>query len=161
VTSLPDLAVFDIDGVLADVRHRLHYLEQRPRNWVDFFGTLLDDPPLGDGVTLAGQLAEDHDVAYFTGRPEWTRAATERWLRRHELPAGEVFMRSSFDRRPARLVKPALLRQLARNRQVALVVDDDRLVCDVLIRDGWPVRHADWMPTASVLDAAQEQDGRT
>jgi hypothetical protein len=59
------------------------------------------------------------------------------------------------------LVKPTSLRQLARDREVRLVVDDDRAVCDALFRDGWPVRYVDWMPTAATLDAAQERDGRT
>jgi phosphoglycolate phosphatase-like HAD superfamily hydrolase len=157
----PPLAVFDIDGVLADVRHRLHHLEQRPKDWGGFFADLADDPPLPDGLRLAGELATNHDLAYFTGRPEWTRAATQRWLLRHGLPAGPLFMRSWTDRRPARFVKPALLRRLAGDRKVAIVVDDDRQVCDALIRDGWPVQRADWLPTTATLDAAQERDGRT
>lgn len=155
------LAVFDIDGVLADVRHRLHHVESRPKNWFRFFADLTEDPPLSDGVELAVRLAADHDLVYFTGRPEWTRADTQDWLTRHALPAGPLFMRSSTDRRPARFVKPALLRRLAREREVAIVVDDDRLVCDVLISEGWPVRYADWMPTTATLDIAQERDGRT
>lgn len=155
------LAVFDLDGVLADVRHRLHHLQGRRKDWGGFFADLAADPPLVEGVRLAVELAIEHDLVYFTGRPEWTRAMTEDWLGRHGLPTGQLFMRSSADRRPARLVKPALLRRLAADRRVAIVVDDDRLVCDVLIRDGWPVRFADWMPTAPVLDAAQERDGRT
>jgi hypothetical protein len=31
------LAVFDLDGVLADVRHRLHFLDRRPKDWDGFF----------------------------------------------------------------------------------------------------------------------------
>lgn len=155
------LAVFDIDGVLADVRHRLHHLERRPKNWGGFFLDLGDDSPLAEGLTLAGDLAADHDLAYFTGRPEWTRGATEDWLSRHGLPAGQLLMRPSADRRPARLVKPAMLRRLAHDRSVVLVVDDDRLVCEVLIREGWPVRQADWLPPVPVLNDAQERDGRT
>lgn len=155
------LAVFDLDGVLADVRHRLHHLERRPKNWGGFFSDLASDPPLAAGLDLAEQLAVDHDLMYFTGRPEWTRKATADWLDRHGLPAGQLFMRSSMDRRPARFVKPALLRRLAAERDVAVVVDDDREVCDALRAEGWPVRHADWMPDAATLDAAQERDGRT
>lgn len=31
------LAVFDIDGVLADVRHRLPHVQGRPKDWDAFF----------------------------------------------------------------------------------------------------------------------------
>ena len=31
------LAIVDIDGVVADVRHRLHHLDRRPKNWSAFF----------------------------------------------------------------------------------------------------------------------------
>jgi hypothetical protein len=45
------LAVFDIDGVLADVRHRLHLVEGRPKDWDGFFAAAADDPPLTRGCS--------------------------------------------------------------------------------------------------------------
>ena len=36
------LAVVDIDGVVADVRHRLHYIEGKPRQWDRFFSAATD-----------------------------------------------------------------------------------------------------------------------
>ena len=44
------LAVVDIDGVVADVRHRLHFIEGRPRQWDRFFAAAGDDPPQPEGV---------------------------------------------------------------------------------------------------------------
>ena len=41
--ALPTIAVFDVDGVLADVRHRLHFVERRPKDWPGFFGAMADD----------------------------------------------------------------------------------------------------------------------
>lgn len=165
MTTARPLAVFDVDGVLADVRHRLHHLERRPKNWVAFFAECAGDAPLPDGVRLAVETAEASDVVYLTGRPEWIREATEAWLLRHGLPPGPVYMRPAGERRPARIVKPSLLRRLARGRKVTLVVDDDPLVCDAFERDGWPVRRADWMErtpeVGQVLDDAQEREGRT
>ena len=35
------LAVFDLDGTLADVRHRLHHIEGRRRDWDAFFSAAL------------------------------------------------------------------------------------------------------------------------
>ena len=155
------LAVIDLDGVVADVRHRLHLVREAPRDWDGFFAGIPDDPPLPAGVAVVRRLATEHDLVYLTGRPERTRAATEAWLVRHSLPLAEVIMRAERDRRPARVVKPQLLRRLAAGRWVAVVVDDDPQVCVALAEDGWPVLQADWMPRGEDLDRAQERLGRT
>ena len=47
------IAVFDIDGVLADVRHRLHHVERSPKNWDGFFAEMVDDAPLEPPLDLA------------------------------------------------------------------------------------------------------------
>ena len=69
------LAVFDVDGVLADVRHRLRFVERSPKDWDAFFSAAVDDPPLARsnelnsgpsssqlanrrGSTVAGRTAE-------------------------------------------------------------------------------------------------------
>ena len=155
------LAVFDIDGVLADVRHRLHHVEGRPKDWDAFFAAAADDPPLAEGVALVRESAKDCDVVYVTGRPERCRADTLAWFRAHGLPQGRLSMRRDGDRRPARLAKPQLLRSLARDRVVAVVVDDDAQVCAAYRKAGWRVLEADWMGSEPTLEQAQEQEGRT
>ena len=74
------LAVFDVDGVLADVGHRVHHLEGGRNDWRAFFAAAKDDPPLETGLALAHELATEHDLAYLTGRPEGLRRVTRRWL---------------------------------------------------------------------------------
>ena len=157
----PPLAVIDLDGVVADVRHRLHHISGATKNWSAFFAGVGADPVLAEGRAVLDRLAGDHEIVYLTGRPERTRAATEDWLTRHDLPPGRVLMRSDNDRRPARQVKPRLLSTLARGRQVAVVVDDDADVCEALAGAGWPVLRADWMGAPEPLHAAQEAEGRT
>ena len=155
------LAVFDVDGVLADVRHRLHHLESRPKNWDAFFAAAVHDPPLQEGIALCLESARDCEVVYVTGRPEHCRRDTLAWFREQGLPEGTLSMRGRGDRRPARMAKPQLLRQLARGRTVAVVVDDDEQVCDAYEHDGWRVLRATWMDRAPVLEQAQESEGRT
>ena len=156
------IAVIDLDGVLADVRHRLHHLDGGRKDWDAFFAGIPEDPVLPEGRAVAERLAADHDVVYLTGRPERTRAATEAWLDRHGLPPGELVMCRERDRRPARVTKPALLRgYAAAGRRVAVIVDDDPAVCAELEQQGWPVLRADWMGRPATLDVAQERDGRT
>ena len=155
------LAVVDIDGVVADVRHRLHFIEGKPRQWDRFFAAATDDPPLPEGVALVKELAEDHDVLWLTGRPERTRRATRTWLAAQGLPTEPLIMRPDRDFRPARVTKRDELRRLRRTREVDVVVDDDPEVVALLQADGFPVRLADWLPHSSTLRAAQEREGRT
>jgi hypothetical protein len=155
------IAVIDLDGVVADVRHRLSHLQTRPKDWDAFFGAIPSDPVLPEGLAVVERLAPDHELVYLTGRPERTRPSTQAWLEANRLPHGRLIMRSERDRRPARVTKPGLLRKLAESRRVAVVIDDDPEVCDALRRDGWPVLVADWMPRTDALASAQEHDGRT
>ena len=155
------LAVFDIDGVLADVRHRVHHLEGPRKNWGAFFNAAPRDGLHPEGYELAIEAANDCDIAYVTGRPEWCRDDTEEWLQRHGLPAGDLRMRRNGDHRPARVAKLRLLEQLAATRTVAVVVDDDLDVCDAYEEAGFPVLRAAWAPRSDTLHRAQEEDGRT
>jgi FMN phosphatase YigB (HAD superfamily) len=155
------LAVFDIDGVLADVSHRLHHLQARPQRWERFFQTADRDPLLTEGAERLRAALVDHDVMYLTGRPERTRRLTERWLARHDLPTGPLVMRPDHDHRPARWLKREVLRTLAVTRDVVSVLDDDPAVVAVLEADGWPVELATWLPHSSTLQDAQEREGRT
>ncbi len=159
--SSRQLAVFDVDGVLADVTHRLHHLRARPQRWERFFTAADRDPLLVEGADRLRAALVDHDVVYLTGRPERTRRLTERWLARHDLPTGPLIMREDHDSRPARWMKREVLRRLSNTRDVVSVLDDDPAVVAVLEADGWPVELATWLPHSSTLQTAQERDGRT
>lgn len=153
--------MFDIDGVLADVTHRLHHLRARPQRWERFFAAADVDPLLDEGADRLREAQADFEVVYLTGRPERNRRLTERWLAQHDLPTGPLYMREDDDYRPARMMKREVLRRLARTREVASVLDDDPAVVRVLSDDGWPVELATWLPHSSTLADAQENKGRT
>lgn len=167
-------AVLDLDGVLADVRHRLPLLGVRGESsgrgrgrhdWASFFARAGDDPVLDEGRAVAERLAVDHDLVYLSGRPEHLRAVTQWWLEAHSLPSGRLLLRPAGDRRPARLLKREVVRRLARERPVAVVVDDDAEVAGALEAAGFAVLLADWGQApegqARRLRAAQEDEGAT
>ncbi|MER6036561.1 MULTISPECIES: hypothetical protein [unclassified Streptomyces] len=160
-SSARPVAVFDLDNTLADTAHRQHFLENRPRDWNGFFGAAPADPPLAEGVTLALETARECEIVYLTGRPERCRRDTLAWLAAHGLPEGRVHMRGDTDRRPARFTKLEILRRLARDRTVRVLVDDDELVCDDAERAGFTVVRARWADRSAALEDAQEREGRT
>jgi hypothetical protein len=163
--------VLDIDGVLADVRHRLTHLATRPKDWDAFFAAAPRDDLLAEGANFAAEAAKTHDIVYLTGRPERTRADTDAWLKKHRLPEGALVMRREGDRRPAVLVKIQALRKLRETKEIALVVDDDTQVVEAVRAAGFKASVADWMPrddardgdgsNGDVLVDAQEREGRT
>lgn len=171
------IVVLDIDGVLADVRHRLHHVAARRKDWAAFFAAAENDDVLQEGIEFASRAASTHDVVYLTGRPERIRAATQTWLDQHELPPGRLVMRAEQDHRPSAVVKVRELRQLRRESIVALLVDDNVAVVEAARAAGFTVYHATWMPGAAEppsddglfsIDAlpnplhdAQEVEGRT
>jgi len=154
------IAVVDIDGVLADVRHRLHYLDGR-KDWGGFFRAAPKDPLLQVGYDTVTRLAEVYDVVYLSGRPEHCRRDTVRWFEQHRLPEGELRLRPHRDMRPARFFKIEELRRLSSRAPVAVLVDDDPLVCDAAMEAGFDVLPATWMGEAPQLIQAQEEEGRT
>jgi phosphoglycolate phosphatase-like HAD superfamily hydrolase len=153
-------AVFDIDGVLADVRHRLHHVQRRPKRWGAFFDLAAQDAVLADGFAMVRHATEEGlSVVYSTGRPERCRADTLEWLTRHEFPAAPLHMRRERDRRPGRVTKLAVARSLRANGGVAYLVDDDPAVVTDLRAAGFEVVHATWMtdsPGTSAAGTAQQ-----
>ncbi|MHC3467468.1 phosphatase domain-containing protein [Streptomyces sp. 7R007] len=155
------LAVFDLDNTLADTAHRQRFLERKPRDWDAFFAAAPDDPPIPEGVALARESAKECEIVYLTGRPERCRRDTLDWLAAHGLPDGRLHMRRDADRRPARRTKLETLRTLARTREIAVLVDDDELVCEDAERAGFTVVRARWAAPSAELKVAQEREGRT
>jgi hypothetical protein len=154
------LAVFDIDGVVADVRHRLHLIEGRHRSWRAFFAAAAEDTLLAEGARLVAELGSEHDIVWLSGRPEWLRTLTTAWFAEHGLPHDEMHLRPDGDFRPAPRYKLEVLRSL-RRRGVAAVVDDDGEVVSAATRAGFPAVLADWVPRGSTLRRAQDRYGRT
>ena len=162
----PAAVVVDLDGVLADTRHRMHFLARRPKDWDGFFSAAARDPVHPEGLALARTaVAQGRVLVYLSGRPEQSRRETLAWLRRQNAPEGQLLLRPEGDRRPARYIKVAELRRLSRSHRLDILVDDDpdvvravraarpRLVTEVIL--------ATWQPRDEMLHSAQEREGRT
>lgn len=157
------MAFVDLDGVLADVRHRLHFIEHRPRDWDGFFAAAVDDPAHPEGLALVATLEAEHEIVFLTGRPRRCEADTVHWLAAHGIAGHRLVMRPAGDRRPAAAVKLELLRRIAAGRTVAVVIDDDADVIRTMRAAGYPTFLATWegRGDGDELSVAQEDLGRT
>lgn len=132
------VAIIDIDGVIADARHREHHVTGTPRNWPAFFASLPGDPLLVGGRELVLQWGSGHTVVLLTGRPERTRDDTVRWLREHDVPFDVLLMRDDSDRRPAAVMKASMIAARWQPHEVEVVLDDDPGVIAACRDQGYP-----------------------
>ena len=130
----PNTVVFDIDGVLADPRHRLHHiLDKEPPDWPTFEElTMLDKPFIGMLSILSTMASNPRlNIVLLTSRTDRNevRAKTVKWLERQGICAGtynHLVMRSSHDERPSILVKLANLEAMGITPDMVMTIFEDQ-----------------------------------
>lgn len=128
--------IVDIDGTLADVRHRLHHVEgPGKKDWKAFFEKMDRDKPVREILEQVRGLSSRHGVIVVTGRPEQYRERTEAWLRKHRVPYERLFMRRKGDHRPDYEAKRVVFKDID-PKQVVLAIDDRPPVCEMYERHG-------------------------
>lgn len=133
--------IFDLDGTLADCSHRLHWIQNKPKNWKAFFAGMEHDAPIEPTITIAQSLYGSYNNLIFcTGRPESSRAATRLWLVMH---VGDwvyncpLYMRLDHDHRQDYVMKEELLSIMKKDGFDPKVAFEDRdQVVDMWRRNG-------------------------
>lgn len=118
--------IFDIDGTLADLTHRLHHVKGHHKNYDKFFTEVKFDQPITDVCNLAKLLADHKSILLVSGRPEKTRIDTEEWMKKHEIEYDGLFMRPDGDFRPDYIIKEQILDGLLADGFIIDFVVDDR-----------------------------------
>lgn len=80
-----DCYLFDIDGTLADLTHRLHHIQPPlmadghygPKDWDAFFAACKDDKPILHICDLARTLSSYAPIVLVSGRSDRVRIETE------------------------------------------------------------------------------------
>ena len=118
--------ICDIDGTLADCTHRLHHLNGRFKNWSAFFNEVHKDLIIDPIADLMEILSGTYEIILVTGRPESTRAATEKWLYENAVKYSALHMRPDGDLRQDYIVKKQILEGLLGDGKSIQFVFDDR-----------------------------------
>lgn len=110
-----DTVIMDLDGTLADGRHRLHLLPKKDyhltESWTEFNLAAVDDLPLEDNIAICNALWKmGYTVVILTGRSDVAREITEEWLRRHGVCFDQLIMRKQTDNRKDVQIKEEVLR---------------------------------------------------
>ena len=103
----------DIDGTLADLSHRLHFIEKKPADWDGFFAACTGDSPIPEVIETVRYLARGGaKIILVSGRSDAIEEATMDWLRKHDIPWTAIYMRKAGDHRHDDIVKAELLEQI-------------------------------------------------
>lgn len=126
------LYIFDLDGTLALIEHRRHFVENRANRWKEFFAACVDDAPNTPVIeVLLSLLWNESDVLIFSGRSDEVRKETEDWLDKHVTHGLALRMRKKGDYTPDDVLKRQWLDELSpadRHRLVAVFDDRNRVV---------------------------------
>ncbi len=128
--------IFDLDGTLADDRHRRHHIQRddgKPKDWKAYFAACIHDGVHAHTRRVLHSLqAEGAEIWIFTGRSDTTRPDTLRWIKDNIVSTGpgmypqRICMRQENDRTPDTLLKIGWLRECPQHEQsrVAAVFED-------------------------------------
>lgn len=123
----PRTVISDLDGTLADIDHRLHWIHRDEPDWTAFFLACGDDAPIANTITVVRTLhAAGYEVVIASGRGEVARDATIEWLARHDVPWDRLLLRRSDDARHDDEVKTEMVRENDLAPERTLVVLEDR-----------------------------------
>ena len=120
--------VFDIDGVLADHRHRFKLIEQAPKNWDLYYDLMGADTLYGEVAAIMESLGDHHNIFLCTGRPQKFRERTIKWLDSCDLwdVTYRLFMRPDGNFQPNPDVKETMAQTIIRDYgHINMVFEDD------------------------------------
>lgn len=113
--------IFDIDGTLADLSHRLHFIAGEKKDWTGFYAACSNDLPIPEVVaTLHNLNRAGASILLSTGRSAEIREQTEKWLSRFAIFHEGLYMRKEGDHREDSIVKSELLDQILLDRDECL-----------------------------------------
>jgi len=139
MAKMKPVVIFDIDGTIADIDHRRHFVVDGNNDWKSFNDAMGEDVPNIAVVSLYKTLwtSEAYQLVLVSGRSEAYRDITENWLFWNGIPFSKVLMRPNRDSRPDEKIKFEILEKLrAEGHNVIFAVDDRQKVVDMWRQNG-------------------------
>lgn len=119
------VVVCDIDGTLADIKHRLHYVNGEKKDWKGFFGAMNKDKVRKD---VAEKITVDQnrgaEIIFVSARPEDYRKETKAFLKKAGFQENLLLMRPFNDKRDDTFVKEQIYRKYLKKLNIIKVYDD-------------------------------------
>lgn len=122
------IVVFNLDGTIANIEHRVHFIQGEKKDWVSFFSACIHDKPIPWMIEIMRCFDQLNYMIYIvTGRSSIVEAETRNWLIENDVPCDSFIMRNQGDFRHDVLVKPELIADL-KDRIFFIVEDRNSMV---------------------------------
>ncbi len=131
--------VFDIDGTVANNKHRSHWVMSKPKNWKAYNATMADDTLYEDVAWLYNNFYEQENTTmiFATGREAVYHGVTLQWLIDRALFHHDLYMRNKEDYRSDYIVKVEILNKIRRTwGEPFMWFDDRQQVVDAIRAEG-------------------------
>lgn len=130
--------IVDIDGTIADCRHRRHFVTNGNHDWKSFYESMVEDKPIESIVKVVNLMwCAGNTIILTTGRPDQYFNHTTEWLYKNEISFNAIRMRREYDYREDSIVKEEMLQELiAKFGKIDLAIDDRQPVVDMWRRNG-------------------------
>lgn len=131
--------LFDFDGTLCDITHRLPLIKQENPDWDQFFRHCVFDEPKENIIALARALGgAGHKIHIVSGRSNLVMNESCAWLNKHGVPYDAITMRHNGDHTPDDKLKRGWLRggSLGPREDILFAIDDRQRVVDMWREEG-------------------------
>jgi phosphoglycolate phosphatase-like HAD superfamily hydrolase len=131
--------IFDLDGTLCDISHRLPLIKKDKPNWDSFFLMCEYDEPKPEIIALFQALkSAGHNIVIVSGRSDKVKDMTSDWLKKHDCFPTWAIMRPDGNHMPDDKLKKQWLDDglLGPKEDILFCVDDRQRVVDMWRNEG-------------------------
>jgi len=106
------IVIFDLDGTLALIQHRRHFVEGDKKDWDSFFKACVDDRPNMPVIEAYHALrGQGHTMWIYSGRSDEVEQDTVSWLYDNNIEFARLRMREKGDHQPDQKLKKSWLKK--------------------------------------------------
>lgn len=133
INSPKGVVIVDLDGTLADGKHRLHLLPTKDlhltESWSEFNRAAVDDRPIESTIMVVNGLwVSGFGVVVLTGRSDEVQRETAVWLDFYGVKYDCLIMRRHDDNRKDTIIKEDVLRAIGLDRIVCAFDDSPTVI---------------------------------
>jgi len=130
------IAIFDLDGTLANLNHRLQYVKSNTPDWDTFYKECINDSVNYWCKELMANLYWSYQIIILSGRRKECLADTQDWLKKNEIIHHELYLIGDSRSRDEDL-KKKWIQEFDRASKVEFIVDDRQRVVDMWRKEGF------------------------
>lgn len=134
---MKNIVIFDLDGTLADCRHRLHFInppvsrtssKPLPKDWKSFFEACPNDDIIEHAAAVFYMFRKNpaYEIWVVSGRSDSVKAQTEKWLLDHHLHPDKLIMRPAAEHMDDDVLKAMWVTSGVIPKERVMMAFDDR-----------------------------------